>query len=348
MSETDTTRYEPHVMVDIVDPMKDGLSSTWKGLFYSMLFIEAMHFFAFVWFAKNSVALPPEFEGPLTYPIILENIVWKNVLRCLVILISFVVVPTVWYSFVGTQSKLDYNTEHTRFKIRTIKGIEQFSKYAPANQNNGIVPRIKGYILRRLHLYVNPVDVIISFTGIQHFDRATGLTTEKINEDEWPLAEHPYKGDHGYSILGFVNFDDDDEVMIENFVEATNTLGADYLVSTSMFSGQNTSYIMDDVEEQLKLPGLSPIREKALWSVYNKFKDREGTDEPIFIIHIGLPPAVHDYEHIENMRKARDEYELTINEFGIDTVLIKDAEDLALIINGMLTGEFRMGDINEY
>jgi hypothetical protein len=49
------------------------------------------------------------------------------------------------------------------------------------------------------------------------------------------------------------------------------------------------------------------------------------------------------------MRRVRDEFEITLNEIGIETVLIKDPEDLAYILNGMFTGDLVMGkDINEY
>lgn len=346
MSESTSTKYEPHVMMDIVDPVKDGRSAGWKLCLYAMLFIEVIFVFSLTWIAYKDVLVFSQVTGEY-------SIHWKSVFKCLFIAISFVVIPVFWKNVAGTQKTLDYTLEHARFRIRIYKGNESFSKYGTSNELNGnilkrVIAAILRCILRKFHFYSNPRDVIISFTGIKSFDRDTGLTTENMNESSWVL-EHPYQGDHGFNLLAVPKIADTDEVIIANFLESVNTIGPDHLVSTTMISGHNTSYIMDDVEEQLKLPNLSPVREKALWSIYNKFKNRVGTEEPLFIIHIGLPPAVHEYEHIENMRKVRDEFELTLNEIGIDTVLIKDPEDLAYIMNGMFTGNLVMGkDINEY
>jgi hypothetical protein len=346
MAETSSAKYEPHIMLDIVDPAKEGRSSIWKSCLYSMLLSEVIFFLSFFWTAYRDIYVFSQFTG--------EYIIdWISVLKCLLFLISMVVVFAVWYNIAGDQKTLDYTIAHLQFKIRIHKGLESFSKYGTNQELSGnifkrILAALIRFILRRFHFYANPRDVIISFTGIKNFNRDTGLTTENLNESTWAL-DHPYMGDHGFNLLAVSNIADTDEVIIANFLEAMSTLGPDHLVSTTMISGHNTSYIMDDVEEQLKLPNLSPVREKALWSIYNKFKNRVGTEEPLFIIHIGLPPAVHEYEHIENMRKVRDEFELTLNEIGIDTVLIKDPEDLAYIINGMFTGNLVMGkDINEY
>lgn len=356
MSETRSAKYEPHVMWDIVDPTKDGLSNTWKLIFYSLLFIEAVHVFSFIWFGWHSVALPETImitpanpEGKLTGNIILDSIVWKNIFRCIFLIISGIVIPMIWYTYAGNQKKLDYTIAHNHFRLRVLKGMESFSKYGSSNGlNRGFIGKIVYFILNKFNFFSNVQNVILEFTGILHFDRETGLTTEKINESTWVL-DHPYKGTTGFNLFAVPKFADEEEVIVANMLEAVSTIGPNHLVSTTMISGHNTSYIMDDIEEQLKLPNLSPVREKALYSIYEKFKNRVGTEEPIFIIHIGLPPAVHEYEHIENMRRVRDEFELTLNEIGIETVLIKDPEDLAYIMNGMFTGNLVMGkDINEY
>lgn len=346
MSENSSTKYEPHVMLDIVDPVKDGRSQIWKTCIYTMLLSQLILFFSIIWIAYKHVLCYSEELGEY-------YISWINVLKCIFLGISAVIIFALWRNTAWEQQALDYNIEHIKFKIRTYKGLESFSKYGTDTKLSGnifkrIIAAILRFILRRFHFFANPRDVIMGFTGIENFDRETGLTKEKLNENTWALT-HPYQGDHGFNLLAVPKISDTDEVIIANFLEAVNTLGPNHLVSTTMISGHNTSYIMDDIEEQLKLPNLSPVREKALWSIYNKFKNRVGTEEPLFIIHIGLPPAVHEYEHIENMRKVRDEYELTLNEIGIETVLIKDPEDLAYIMNGMFTGNLVMGkDINEY
>jgi len=341
-----STKYQPHVMMDVVDPVKDGLSSTWKACLYTMLLVDGILFLSFVWTAYRNLFVYSVEAGEYF-------ISWFSVLKCVLYLIGMLVVFGIWYNVAKDQQNLNYTIEHTRFKIRIAKGLESFSKYGTNNELSGnifkrVIAAILRIVFRRFHFYANPRDVIISFTGITNFDRETGLTTEKRNENSWVLT-HPYQGDHGFNLLAVPKIADTDEVIIANFLEAISTLGPNHLVSTTMISGHNTSYIMDDIEEQLKMSNLSPVREKALWSIYNKFKNRVGTEEPLFIIHIGLPPAVHEYEHIENMRKVRDEFELTLNEIGIETVLMKDPEDLAYIINGMFTGNLVIGkDINEY
>ena len=346
MNENVSTKYEPHIMLDIVDPLKDGRSQIWKSCLYTMLLSELFFFFSFVWTAYKHVIYYSNETGEYL-------ISWLNVFKCIFMIISMVIIFAVWRNVAEDQKTLDYNIEHMKFKIRTYKGLESFSKYGSntelsGNVFNRVFAAITRYVLRRFHFFANPRDVVMSFTGIEHFNRETGLTKEKLNESTWAL-DHPYQGDHGFNLFAVPKLSDTEEVIIANFLEAVNTLGPNHLVSTTMISGHNTSYIMDDIEEQLKLPNLSPVREQALWSIYNKFKNRVGTEVPVFIIHIGLPPAVHEYEHVENMRKVRDEFELTLNEIGIETVLIKDPEDLAYIMNGMFTGNLVMGkDINEY
>jgi len=351
MSDNNSAKYEPNILVDIVDPSKDGHSHTWNLVFYGVLFYEVLSFFGFAWSAIHTIVLPETTQNGVTIGILLTSIIWRTVLRCIVIAFLMVLVPMVWYTYAGDQQKLDYNIDYLNFKIRIIKGRESFSKYGTGIEPNifkRLLFKFLRIIFKRFHFFANPRDVIIEFTGITHFDRDTGMTSEKINKDT-DFYEHPFQGTQGFNLLAVPQFSDTDEVIIANLMEATATLPPDHLVSTTMASGHNITYIMDDVKEQLKLPNLSPIREQALWSMYNQFKDRAGIEEPIFIIHIGLPPAVHDYEHLENMRRVRDEFELTLNDIGIDTVLIKDPEDLAYIINGLFTGEMAVGgNINEY
>ena len=362
MSETKSSvKYEPHVLVDVVDPTKDGTSPTWKKCCYSMLFIEFMHFFTFVWFAWHSLTYTE-----ITSEVKIDDIpnlicvydgygvgaVWGNIIFAFLVVMSFIAVAAIWYTFAYDQQKLDYTINHTRFRIRNKKGLEGFSKYGVNNQSKSVFEFALNFVLRKFNFFVDPRVVITAFTGIEKMNRETGMTIEKLNETSVDGKPHPYLGTTGFNALLFSHLADSDEVIIANLLEAVSTLealGAGYLVSTTMISGHNTSYILDDIEEQLKLPNLNAVREKALWSIYNKFKDRAGTDEPIFIMHVGLPPAVHEYEHLENMRKVRDEFELTLNEIGLETVLIKDPEDLAHIINGMFTGEIWIGrDLTEY
>jgi hypothetical protein len=358
MSETKAVMYEPHVLVDVVDPMKDGTSTKWKTYFYSMLAVEVVHCFLLIVIAKHSLSIT-KITSETTHAQI-NNFAYQygnfgldadfgNFVYGTLVVVSMLLIYKAWHTVAGDQKKLDYTIGHTKFKIRNKKGLESFSKYGTSHQSKNIFEKILNIFLKKVNFFANPRDVVMEFTGIDAIDSETGITTEKVNEcTEW-VDDHPYKGNTAFNVIGVPKFADSEEVIVANFLEAVSTLEPGHLVSTTMISGHNMTRYLDDVERDLKLPNLNPIREKALWSIYNKFKDRAGTDVPIFIIHIGLPPAVHRHEHIENMRRVRDEFELTLNEIGLETVLIKDPEDLSMIIRGMFTGEVVFGrDITEY
>ena len=112
---------------------------------------------------------------------------------------------------------------------------------------------------------------------------------------------------------------------------------------TILISGENLSYILDDLEEQLQEKHISNIRRSSIESLLETFSESKGAMEYLYIIHFGLPYTEDENIALENMQKVRNGYERLINELSIGTVLLKDESDLLQIINGMLTGEMYFG-----
>jgi hypothetical protein len=305
-------KWEPHELEDTVDPFKNHKSDIWRAGVYITCFIEVVNVILF--FATLNKAIPFKILifNPLSF----------------IIVIAFIVTPVLWFAVAGTQKRLDENVEKYKCKIRVKNRVDKFSKWDEKTPEKSI---------RRI-------------TGIKSFDPKTGLSEHEVNEKKWAVDDHPYLGKDAFDLIAYVKTTDDEEVIIDNLFEAGKSLKQGGVeIRTVMYSGESICNVLDDVERQLSSSDLTEIREKALYSVYNHYAGREGNYEPIYLIHFGLPYTASKEKALEYMRVIRDEYELALNERGIETVLIKDSDIMKTIIDGIFTGKmYFSGDINEY
>jgi hypothetical protein len=137
----------------------------------------------------------------------------------------------------------------------------------------------------------------------------------------------------------------DKKTFNENLRDAFRALPYGCMQKTILISGRDMSFIADDIEEQLKEPGISHIRRAELYSIQEQFIDENGFIDWIYLIHIGLNYTLHEDRALKEMNEIRNGYERLLNDMGIGTVLIKDSEDLVLIYNGMLTGKMFLGRV---
>lgn len=303
-------RRQPHILTKVVDPNGDK-SALWQTLYVSMWILEVLNFIIFF--------------VTLNSKILFKLYVFNAI--SLFTMIFFLIIPCAWALIGYNQARLDYNIRKYRFKWRVKHGVERISKYSKDATE----------------------DAIRGFTGIINYDANTGLSTYQVNESpSWVLEKHPYLGNTGFDLVVIPDLVEEDEVITANLHAASKSLPPGAYKGITMITGQSFSYIMDDVKEQLAEKNISPVRYNALMSVWDQYKDRASTNEPIFLIHIGLPYRYNKEDSLKLMQEVRDGYESSLNERGFHTVLIKDPEDWVMIITGMLTGKmFFRGDIVE-
>lgn len=303
-------RRQPHILTKVVDPNGDK-SALWQTLYVSMWILEVLNFIIFF--------------VTLNSKILFKLYVFNAI--SLFTMVLFLIIPCAWALIGYNQARLDYNIRKYRFKWRVKHGVERISKYSKDATE----------------------DAIRGFTGIINYDAKTGLSDYQVNESpSWVLEKHPYLGNRGFDLIVIPEIVEEDEVITANLHAAAKSLPAGTLKKTTMITGQSFSYIMDDVKEQLAEKDISPVRYNALMSVWDQYKDRASTNEPIFLIHIGLPYRYDKEDSLKLMQEVRDGYESSLNERGFHTVLIKDPEDWVMIITGMLTGKmFFRGDMVE-
>lgn len=304
-------RWEPHELEDTVDPFKNHKSDLYRAGIVVTCFLEVIY-----------VVL---FFSTLNKEILFKLLVF-NILS-LMLIIAFIATPLLWFAVMGTQRRLDENTEKAKCKRRVKKRVDSFSKWDDKT----------------------PEQAIRKFNGIKSFDPETGLSEHLVNEKKWAVDDHPYLGKDAFDLIAYVKTTDDEEIIIDNLFEAGKSLKVGgVLVRTIMYSGEDICNVLDDVEKKLADPNIDEVRQKALYSVYNHYVGREGNYEPIYLMHFGLPYTASKEKALEFMREIRDEYELALNERGIETVLIKDSDIMKTIMEGIFSGKMHFtGDIIE-
>lgn len=331
--ERKSSRYEPHVLEDMVDPIKNHKSDLWRTGVIITCFLEVLDLILFFATLNKVIIFKVLIFNPLSF----------------ISIIAFIIIPVVWFAVAGTQKRLDRNVDKLKFKWRNTRGYESVSKFGePVYTGSKLSLSYLKYRISK-KVKVPQEKAIRTLTGIESFDAKTGVSVHKVNEKKWAVDDHPYLGQHAYDLIAYVKTTDDEEIIIENLFEAGKSLKeGGVLIRTSMYTGETIANNLDDIERQLALPDLDPVRQKSLYSVYNHYLGREGNYEPIYCIHFGLPFTSSMEKALEYMRVIREEYELALNERGIETTLIKDSDIMKAITESIFTGKLWFdGDIIE-
>jgi hypothetical protein len=304
-------RWEPHELEDTVDPFKNNKSDLYRAGIVVTCFLEVVDVIVFFATLNRDILFKISIFNPVSF----------------LAIIAFITIPVLWFAVMGTQRRLDENAEKVKCKWRVKKKVDSFSKWDDKT----------------------PEQSIRKLDGIKSFDPETGLSEHLVNEKKWAVDDHPYLGQHAFDLIAYVKTTDDEEIIIDNLFEAGKSLKiGGVLVRTIMYSGEDICNVLDDIEKKLADPNIDEVRQKALYSVYNHYVGREGNYEPIYLMHFGLPYTASKEKALEFMREIRDEYEVALNERGIETVLIKDSDIMVTIMEGIFSGKMHFtGDIIE-
>lgn len=310
--EKPSSKYEPHVLEDIVDPMRNHKSDLWRALAYTTCVLEVVYFVLFFVTLNRSILFKLWIFNPLS----------------VLLVIAFIATPVIWFAVAGTQKRLDENCDRVKSKRRVKKKIDRFSKWDDET----------------------PEKSIRDITGMKSYNPVTGVSEHEVNTNKWSLSEHPYLGNRAIDFIVYVKTTDDEEIIIENLFEVGKTLKDGGIhVRTSMYTGETFVNNLADIERELAKKELSDVRRQALYSIYNHYSGREGNYEPLYCIHIGIPFTMNEEKAMEYVRKIRDEYETPLNVRGIETTLIMNSDIMKTIMDGIFTGKmYFTGDINEY
>jgi hypothetical protein len=238
------------------------------------------------------------------------RIMWIVLLACTII---------IYVAFCRDSKTLDYNWSKFNFQIRTIRGKEQISKY----ENKSKINKVK----LKTELQVQ------SIIPWDHINELTGLNKGTLNDG----------GDWFFDLIAFPPAEQEKATFNENLRHAFQALPFGCLQKTILISGRDLTFIVDDIEEQLKEPGISPVRLAELYSIQEKFSDIKGVIDWIYVIHIGLSYTQQEERAHREMDAVQNGYVRLLNEMGIGTVLIKDSDDMVLLYQSMLTGKMMFG-----
>jgi len=235
---------------------------------------------------------------------------WIVLLACTII---------IYVAFCRDSKTLDYNWSKFNFQIRTIRGKEQISKY----ENKSKINKVK----LKTELQVQ------SIIPWDHINELTGLNKGTLNDG----------GDWFFDLIAFPPAEQEKATFNENLRHAFQALPFGCLQKTILISGRDLTFIVDDIEEQLKEPGISPVRLAELYSIQEKFSDIKGVIDWIYVIHIGLSYTQQEERAHREMDAVQNGYVRLLNDMGIRTVLIKDSDDMVLLYQSMLTGKMLFG-----
>jgi hypothetical protein len=294
--------HEPHNLEGDVDPVKENHSEMWYLCFYTASMMFLLDVLAFFLTLNRHVIFKFWVINSLT-PFLFAGMI---------------IIPVVWLLVAGSQQRLDDNINHVKFINRERQHKESFSKYD--NET--------------------PQEVIEEFTGMTDFDEVTGISTHLVNESNWVLQDHPYGGNRAVDYLVTIETAEEEEVFLANLYEAGKALREkEYFIKHTLFAGQSLTYVLDNIENELAKPNLSDVRQKALYSIYNHYSGRPGNNEPLYLIHAGLPYSPTMEKAIEDMKELHDKLVPPYKEMGITMIQIKEKDIVKSILDGIFTGK---------
>jgi hypothetical protein len=238
------------------------------------------------------------------------RIMWIILLVCTII---------IYVAFCRDSKTLDYNWFKFNFQIRTIRGKEQVSKY----ENKSKINKVK----------LKTETQVQSIIPWDHINELTGLNKGTLNDG----------GDWFFDLVAFPPAEQEKKTFNENLRHAFQALPFGCLQKTILISGRDLTFIVGDIEEQLKESGISPVRLAELYSIQEKFSDIKGVIDWIYVIHIGLSYTQQEERAQRVMDAVQNGYVRLLNDMGIRTVLIKDSDDMVLLYQSMLTGKMLFG-----
>jgi hypothetical protein len=228
-----------------------------------------------------------------------------------IIAFLFCLTVCIYLAFLRDEQTLSYNINKIGFQRRQKKGSEGMGKYDDKTTEK----QVKSYI---------------PWNGI---NEKTGLSSY-----EYPNARE-YFGNWGFDVMAIPPAEVDKDTMNEKFRRVFRALPKGSSQKIILMTGIDPSFMLNDIEEMLKQPGLSPSRLAELRSMQEKFSNQRGAIDRTYLIHINLPYTAHEEKAQANMNRIMNGYIRLLNRMKIKTILIREEDDMILIFQGMLTGK---------
>lgn len=233
------------------------------------------------------------------------NVLWiPSCLVCGITLCMYII-------FCRDETTLRHNLDKAGFKKRDAQGKEGMGKY-------------------REDVTEKQVQNYIPWTDI---DEDTGLSSYKYDN------ARDYLGNFGFTVLAIPPAEVDKDTLNEQFRRAFRAIPYRCSQKIIVMTGIDPTFILNDIEDLLKQPGLTPMREIELKSMQQTFTETNGSVERTHLIHITLGYTLHKEKAQAQMNKIMNGYIRLLNKKKIKTIVIKEADDMILIYQGMLTGK---------
>jgi len=216
-----------------------------------------------------------------------------------------------YLAFGRDEETLSHNLAKLKFKIRRKQGKEGMGKY----NENATEKQVMSYI---------------PWTGI---NENTGLSAY-----DYPNSTE-YFGNWGFTAIAVAPPEVDRTAMNEGFRKAIRALPYGSSQKIILMTGIDSKFILNDIEELLKQPMLSPVRKAELLSMKKRFSQKMGRVDRTTLIHINVPYTVHEEIAQKQMNKIMNGYFKVLKKKGVKTVLIREHSDMIDIFQGMLTGK---------
>lgn len=225
--------------------------------------------------------------------------------------VVFCVILTLYIVFARDEQTLSYTLDKLGFKKRKLEGKEGMSKFDEKVSDR----QVKSYI-----------------------------SWEDINE-ETGLRRHNYEnateylGNYCFTFLTIPPAEVDKDTLNEFFRRAFRALPFKCTQKIIVMTGIDPTFILNDIENLLSTPGISPSREMELQSMKETFSEQTGTVERTYLLDITLQFTREEATAQAQMNKIMNGYIKLLNKKKVKTVLITEADDMVLLYQSMLTGK---------
>lgn len=226
-------------------------------------------------------------------------------------ILLFCAILTLYILFARDEQTLSYTLDKLGFKKRKLEGKEGMSKFDERVSDR----QVKSYI-----------------------------SWEDINEDTG-LRKHNYEnateylGNYCFTLLTIPPAEIDKDTLNEFFRRAFRAIPFKCTQKIIVMTGIDPTFILNDIEELLSIPDLSSHREIELRSMKETFSEQTGSVERTYLLDITLQFTREESTAQAQMTKIMNGYIRLLNKKKVKTVLIREADDMILLYQSMLTGK---------
>jgi hypothetical protein len=218
-----------------------------------------------------------------------------------------------WFTYERDEKTFAFQQAKKNQKKREKKGFETMAKYDKKTTEEQVLNHI-------------PWQNINEETGLSSFYHPIKNAKE-------------YHGNYGFTALALVPPEIDRKAMNEGFKKALRALPKGAYQKVTMMTGIDPKFILNDIDQLLNTPGLSSTRRAELLSMKKKFTQHQKSVDRTTLIYIGLPYTAFEETAQREMDRAINRYLKVLHKKKVQTIIIKEHQDMIDIYQGMLTGK---------